>query len=188
MKDPEGHPLPGVPVMAERADRTNQQNWGWWGWGSMAYSAPDGTFELQDVAEGNYRLRVSGSWQWGREVNVEDTVREGVAAGDKDVEIIVKVGLVIEGRLVDREKHPVRVGWVSAYYQQQDGDWQWGTERWVQVKSDGTFRVTGLKPGPYNVSAYWSFKQKSVQAVAAGRTDLEMQAADAGVISVVALD
>ncbi|MCE9635230.1 MAG: carboxypeptidase regulatory-like domain-containing protein [Planctomycetes bacterium] len=187
VKDPSGKAFPGVPVTAEATDRG--QNRGWWGWNSTVYTAPDGTFEIQNVAEGNYRLRVSGSWQWGREVNVEDTVREGVAAGDHDIEITVKPGLVIEGRVVDRAKHPIRVAWVSAAYESNNNDgWDGDSQRWVQAKSDGTFRITGLRPGQYDVGAYGSFRATTETGVAAGATGVEIEVEDAWSIGGVVLD
>lgn len=185
VKDPGGQPLGGIPV---RAEPVGQVQGGWW-WGQTAYSAPDGTFEIQDLAEGVYRLKVSGSWQWGREVNVEDTVKEGVAPGDRNVEIVVRPGMTIEGRLVDREKAPVRVGWIFANYRSQNPNEQsWESQRWSQVRADGTFRLAGLKPGVYDVGAYGNFQQKSEKGVQAGRADLVLQVEAAWVISGVVLD
>jgi protocatechuate 3,4-dioxygenase beta subunit len=189
VRDPEGRPCAGVPVSAERTEQqqSDREFWGWWG-GTMVYTGPDGSFEFQELAEGAYRLRVSSAWQWGREVNVEETVKEGVSAGDRDVEITVRAGLAIEGRLVDREKKPVRVGWVYSNFQDPNGEWNWENQRWVQVRPDGTFRLAGLKPGQYDVHAYGSFRQATQSGVAAGTKDVEITVEPAFTITGVLFD
>ena len=150
VKDEAEKPIGGVPVRAQKIDQNRQSEWWWWGSNSQVYTGPDGTFELSDLADGAYDLTVSAMWQWGREVNVEDTKFQGVNAGRTDVTIIVKTGSVIEGRIVDRDEKPVRVAWITAQFEtgdQQNEDWS--SQRWAQAKSDGTFRVVGLKPGSF---------------------------------------
>jgi hypothetical protein len=172
VQDESGQGLGGVPVSAQRVERDQRQDWWWWGGNAYVYTGPDGTFEMRDLSEGTYTLVVSASWQWGREVNVEDTTLLGVTAGRQDVEIVVKAGRVIEGRLVDREARPVRVGWVSANFEAGANRPASGNQRWSQVRSDGTFRVVGLLAGTYTVMVYGSFKAKTEKGVAAGTTDL----------------
>ncbi len=176
VKDEAEKPIGGVPVRAQKIDNQRQSEWWWWGSNSQVYTGPDGTFELSDLADGAYDLTVSAMWQWGREVNVEDTKLQGVNAGRTDVTIIVKTGSVIEGRIVDRDEKPVRVAWITAQFEsgdQQNNDWS--SQRWAQAKSDGTFRVVGLKPGSYTLWAYGDFKAASVQGVGSGSKDAKIQ-------------
>lgn len=174
LKDQDGNPVAGLPVQAEKTDNTNSNNWWWWG-NTQAYSGPDGTFELRDLADGVYTLVVSARWQWGREVNVEDTREQGVNAGRDDVSIIIASGRIIEGKVVDWDGKPIRTGWVSANYQAPQGQRNWGDNRWAQLRADGGFRLVGLKAGSYNVSVSGAFKPKTEQGVASGTKDLKIE-------------
>ena len=165
----------GIPVNAVKTDQGQQQDW-WWGGAGQVYTAPDGTFEMSDLAEGTYDLTVSAMWQWGREVNVEDTKLQGITAGRDDVKITVKTGSVIEGTLTDKDGKPVRVAWITAQFesgQNQGGDWS--SQRWAQARPDGTFRVVGLKAGPYTIWAYGDFKAVQQKGVSAGTKDCKIQ-------------
>lgn len=176
VKDQDGKPFAGVPLMAQRIDRQGgSRNWYYWGWGNLVYSAPDGTFEIQDLAEGNYNLQISGAWQWNREVNVENTLVQGVPAGRKEVEVVVKTGSVIEGRVIDRDGKPVRVGWISAQFESGTGEWDWESQRWGQLRPDGSFRLSALKPGQYSIWVYGAFQPKQAQGVNSGTLDLKIQ-------------
>jgi uncharacterized GH25 family protein len=174
VKDESGGPVAGVPVRA--AKMQNQQNeWWWWG-DAQVYTGPDGSFALEDVADGAYELTVSAMWQWGREVNVEDTKLSGVNAGRDDVVITVKTGSVIEGTIVDQDGKAIRVAWITAQFEsgnQQNNDW--ASQRWAQAKPDGTFRVVGLKPGSYTLYAYGDFKMTTVKGVGSNTKDAKIQ-------------
>jgi protocatechuate 3,4-dioxygenase beta subunit len=174
VKDESGGPVAGVPVRA--AKMQNQQN-EWWWWGeAQVYTGPDGSFALSDVADGAYDLTVSAMWQWGREVNVEDTKLQGVNAGRDDVVITVKTGSVIEGTIVDRDGKAIRVAWITAQFEsgnQQNNDWS--SQRWAQAKPDGTFRVAGLKPGSYTIYAYGDFKMTTLKGVGSNTKDAKIQ-------------
>lgn len=175
VRDDGSNPVGGVPVRATKADGNNRQNeWWWWG-NAQVYTAPDGTFEMTDLADGAYDLTVSAMWQWGREVNVEDTKLQGVNAGRDDVVITVKSGSVIEGRVVDRDEKPIRVAWITAQF--ESGDQQrhdWASARWAQTRPDGTFRVVGLKPGAYTLWAYGDFKATALKGVGSGTRDAKI--------------
>jgi protocatechuate 3,4-dioxygenase beta subunit len=176
VKDEAQKPVGGVPVRATKMENNNRQDeWWWWGSNAQVYTAPDGTFELSDLADGAYDLTVSAMWQWGREVNVEDTKLQGVNAGRDDVAITVKTGSVIEGRIVDRDEKPIRVAWITAQFEAGDQQREdWSSQRWAQAKPDGTFRVVGLKPGSYTLWAYGDFKYTSIQGVGSGAKDAKI--------------
>lgn len=171
--DEEGRPMPGLPVTAQKTDRSADQEWWWWG-GSQAYSGPDGTFEIRDLADGVYDLTVSAMWQWGRDVNVEDTKEQGVSAGRDDVEIVVHAGRVIEGSVKDWSGTPVRSGWVSAQFEASDGN-SWRDSRWGRMNADGTFRLAGLRAGSYTVWVYGAFKPNQQKGVASGTKNVEIE-------------
>jgi protocatechuate 3,4-dioxygenase beta subunit len=174
VKDEAQSPIGGVPVRAQKTDNRNQGEWWWWG-NAQVYTAPDGTFEMSDLADTAYDLTVSAMWQWGREVNVEDTKLQGVNAGRDDVVITVKTGSVIEGRIVDRDEKPIRVAWISAQFESGDQQNQdWSSQRWAQTRPDGTFRVVGLKPGSYTIWAWGDFKAASLKGVGSGTKDAKI--------------
>ena len=171
VKDESQSPVGGVPVRALKTDNSRQTEWWWWG-SAQVYTAPDGTFELADLADTAYDLTVSAMWQWGREVNVEDTKLQGVNAGRDDVVITVKTGSVIEGRIVDRDEKPIRVAWISAQFESgNEENEDWTSQRWAQATPEGTFRVVGLKPGSYTIWAWGDFKAAQLQGVGTGTKD-----------------
>ncbi len=169
VRDEDGDALGGVPVRAQSANNNNRgrNRWG----GQSVYTAPDGSFELADLPEGAYDLTVSANWIWGRDVNVQDAVEQGVRTGRDDVEIQVKKGHLIEGNVTDEDDESVSVGWVSTRYEGQGG----GSQRWSRMRSDGSFRVSGLVPGTYTLQAYGSFQPDTLKGVASGSSGVELR-------------
>ena len=180
VKGPDGKGLGGVPVQARSADqsRSNNRNQ-WWGGGggNQVFTAPDGSFEMQDLLEGVYDLTVSANWIWGRDVNVKDTVKQGVRTGTDDVEILVEAGSTIEGHVLDEEDKPVTSGWVSATNETGGGNrGRWGgNQRWARMGSDGSFRIFGLEPGAHTIQAFGTFLSDPARGVATGSTDVELR-------------
>lgn len=171
VKDESDQPLAGVPVNARRTDRTSTGRW--WRGTSQVFTDGEGRFELRDLVEGTYDLTVSARRAWGREINVEDKVEQGVTAGRDDVEIVVKAGRVIEGHVVDADAGPVTGGWIQA--RPTDGRGGWNAMRWNQVRPDGTFRLTGLAAGTYDLTVHGSFRQAVKEGVAAGTSGVEIE-------------
>ncbi len=176
VKDESGSPLGGIPVQAKQAGQGNNRNpWGWGGGGPRVFTAGDGTFEFLDLAEGAYDLTVSAAWIWGREVNVEDTNKAGVRTGTDDLEIVVKAGHVIEGTVIDNDKKPVAVGWVYSQFQGANNQRNWANQRWAKLSADGTFRLAGLAPGTYTLTAYGDFMQTQKKGVSTGTDNVEVE-------------
>jgi len=175
VKDESGGPVGGVPVRASKIQSGANEWWSWWG-DAQVYTGPDGSFALTDVADGAYDLTVSAMWQWGREVNVEDTKLQGVNAGRDDVVITVKTGGIIEGTIVDHDGKAINTAWITAQFEAGNQDQRdWTSQRWSQSKSDGTFRIVGLKPGSYTLYAYGDFKMQVLKGVGSTTKDAKIQ-------------
>lgn len=172
VRDESNQPLAGVPVQPRRTDRGGSNRW--WRGSSQVFTDAEGRFELRDLIDGTYDLTVSARWAWGREINVEDKVEQGISAGRDDVVITVKAGRAIEGRVKDSEGEAVPGGWVQAR-PSGGGGGGWNSMRWGQIRPDGTFRITGLVAGTFDVIASGSFRQTTREGVAAGATDVELE-------------
>ncbi len=184
VEGPGGTGLGGVPVQARNADNSRSgRNW-WFGGGAQVFTAPDGSFEIPDLAEGIYDLTVSANWVWGRDVNVKETTKQGVRTGTTDVEILVQAGATIEGRVIDEEGAAVTSGWVSATNESGGGSrGPWGgNQRWARLGSDGAFRISGLEPGAHTIQAFGTFQSDPARGVASGTTDVELEVRGGGTI------
>jgi len=176
VKGPDGKAMGGVPVQARNTDKARGRNSYWWWGGNRVFTAPDGSFEFVNLAKGAYDLTVSANWLWGRDVNVKDKTEMGVRSGRDDVEILVEAGTTIEGHVVDQDGEPITTGWVSAVAATGGRSRnRWGNQRWAQLGSGGTFKISGLEPGAHTVSARGSFVADPAQGVATGTTDLEIR-------------
>jgi 5-hydroxyisourate hydrolase-like protein (transthyretin family) len=174
----DGVPLEGVTVqvlVGGQGIRT---------FGSMQESQPsattdsNGAFRLSGVGEGTYTLDVRP--QWGSDLNFRPLRVDGVAAGARGVKVVAERGGSITGRVADPQGHPIPAAYISAGPVQKPGVAMTGNEwRNAQTKSDGTFTLTGLAEGPYNLQVMLmngagggGYRPVNVPNVAVGTKDL----------------
>ena len=119
-----------------------------------------GQFEIKGLKPGKYHLRVDAHAQPTPKKPTEVTVE---AASDLEgVRVVMDRGGVVEGVVVEQGGKPIAGVRVSA-----DGD-RWTTED-GHTKDDGTFRLEGLQPGKYRVTA--SVEWRPLRAPGTGDDD-----------------
>ncbi|MCW5801101.1 MAG: carboxypeptidase regulatory-like domain-containing protein [Deltaproteobacteria bacterium] len=135
-------PVPGAIVSARRdAGQMMLAEGG----GRMATAGPDGKFRLTGLRPGAYDLDARED---RRHTKSPTIVGLGVAENVTDVEILIGVGPVVRGKVVDEKDAPVAGARLMAF-----GDGGGGS---TDAKSDanGAFEVTGLPPGKYELNAH----------------------------------
>ena len=138
----DGSPVPaGVPVSflpeapdAPRGDATR-----------FGVTNPDGTFEVDGLAEGSFIGEAGG----GRSAYL-GVVHKGIAAGAVDIVLKVAPGVDLSGTLVDRDGEPL----ATTSLQADDGARMAAMRPYAQVGGDGKFLLRGLRAGPVRLSAF----------------------------------
>lgn len=164
----DGTPVAGIRVVADPVDGEPGTPY------VHAYdatTAADGTFRIEDLPDGDYRLMATGG---------KDFVRRTlprVEAGRTDVRISVEAGGRIAGRIVDEGEEPVPGARISAW--PEEGPTDLDRVRYAETGEDGSFRVSGLEDGTYRLdvsplgrSGEFLFTRKT--GVRPGTTDLEI--------------
>jgi hypothetical protein len=110
----------------------------------------DGTFEIENLPEGVYDVWANTGGAFRFMEGVEDdgpslmpTQQAGVPAGTKNLEIRLRQGAVVGGRVTDENGSPIRGAslWVRSLGEGENAS------GWSQTDENGEFRVTGLAPG-----------------------------------------
>jgi len=135
-----GQPVSGMSITLRKQGRNSGRM-------PQATSGPDGAFKLTGVPEGTFT--VSATSGWGGKLNYTSATREGVHAGDSDVQLTVAEGFRITGQVIDPEGKPASGLTVRVY---SSGGRGRSTNKWAQVKFDGSFEVSGLASGNYSVT------------------------------------
>jgi protocatechuate 3,4-dioxygenase beta subunit len=133
----DGAPVAKVGLSLSPKDES--QNFGY----RSANTDQEGHFRIRGVEAGNYQLRTTSSAHLATTIDVvkkDDT-------NDLEVELIVKKGEWIEGRVVDRNDAPV--AGISLHLTSNTG---YSSRRTVS-KDDGFFRFENLKPDTFNLGA-----------------------------------
>jgi protocatechuate 3,4-dioxygenase beta subunit len=149
-KDPTGEPVKKtlIELIAE-----NQSEGGDY----TATTDPDGTFHIEGILPGRYRLfaertgYLEGDKHQGRSQGRVLTLAAGQEL--KDVEIRLQAAAVVRGRVTDEDGDPMPDAQVAVLRQ----TYMAGRSRWEQVGSErtndlGEFRVANLPAGNYYVS------------------------------------
>ncbi|MHC4469619.1 MAG: carboxypeptidase regulatory-like domain-containing protein [Planctomycetota bacterium] len=133
-------------------------------------TSTDGTFKLQGVPEGTYKLFAAPGW--GSKLNFTSAEKEGVRPGDPDIEIRVEPGFKISGYVMAPDGNPAAGYEVSAAGQNAQGKNVW---KYQETKFDGTFEFPGLPAGNYRITVESNgggIADAVENGVAAGTTDL----------------
>jgi protocatechuate 3,4-dioxygenase beta subunit len=137
-----GAPVAGVSVSAQfkGQDKEALRHWAW------VSSEADGSFEMEGLAGGTYRITVEARDQPAPIDPLEATVAEG---GETSIDIRLDEGGGVAGEVVDERGVPVAGVAVRAAGNLH----RWGPGGATQTLDDGSFALTGLRPGTYRVVA-----------------------------------
>lgn len=185
--DPSGTPLAGVHVLAYDDDDT------WYG-GDHVTTGPDGTYSLEGLDAGEYRILFHGQaagfatqWADGSATRAgSPTVTVGDGATRTGVDATLGRGSSISGTVAGHGGDPLGDVVVWAY---ADSDGVVGTAA-ARSAADGTFEIGGLPAGAYRVlfvaptgsgltSEWWDDRDRRADAApvavtpAAGATDVD---------------
>jgi protocatechuate 3,4-dioxygenase beta subunit len=116
---------------------------------ASAVAAPDGAFTAGRVAPGSYQLRASAAGFADQTIllGIEEPP-EGSAEQTRSVELTLRRGVTLEGRVVDRFDDPVAGAALEARHRSGEGESRAG-----RSDADGRFRFDGLEPGTWQVEA-----------------------------------
>jgi len=132
-----------------------------WNWVNQATTAADGTYRVENLRPGAYRVVFSapaGAWVsqvWPGSpgdaldaVGAADVVLDG-SADREGIDAQFAEGATIAGRVLDAEGSPViGVGIGAGCY---DSAGRWVAGAWVSTDGDGYYSLTGLPAGSYRV-------------------------------------
>jgi len=111
--------------------------------GGSTITGTGGVFRLNGLSSGAYRLTVSNNRQ--NDLNIKTKKTDPIAAGLKDVKIIVDAGGIIAGRVLDPQKQGAPNVWIHANPEPSGGKPVDGAEsRSARTREDGTFSIVGL--------------------------------------------
>ncbi len=142
-KDPDGEPVKKVLIELIAENQTEGGNY-------TAETAADGTFHIENILPGRYRLLAERTGFLDIEKRRSDGRVLSLSEGQelKDVRIRLQVAAVIRGRVTDEDGDPMPGAEVSVLRQ----TFAAGRRRWEQVGAErtndlGEYRVAGLSAG-----------------------------------------
>jgi len=155
VKGPDGKPIAGANVSIDNNDGSD--------WN--AETGEDGLATLDGLIDGKLDLTVEHD-EW-RQHKAKVTVPAA-----EEVAVALEAGLSISGNVLDADGKPIAEAYVSAYMPRGDGN-----HRSTQSGADGAFRLAGLKPGVWQLSAHADGGTVAqLKAVAAGAKGVKLQA------------
>jgi hypothetical protein len=147
-----GAPVHKAEVVLHRAGQTN---------GSYSAVADSGgNFAINGIESGKYRLSASRTGfvatQYGARGPSRDGTTLSLQPGQrlKDLAVRLTPHAVITGRVVDEKREPIVLGQVQAMtYSFRAGKKELATSQMVHTNDLGEYRIYGLSPGKYYVTA-----------------------------------
>ncbi len=160
----DGTPLAGLEV---RAFSTGAG-------GNVGATMADGVFRILDLPVGPLSVPVAGAPSPGG--GWQPTLLPGVEEVPSPVEIRLKSGLRICGRVTGPDDGPVEGAEVSIRYSLPGARDEWNDlGQCARSDPDGRFALSGLPPGEFDLHVYAKgFPSAQVVGVPAGREDLEV--------------
>ena len=142
--DKKGEPVPEVYVTAvasNPAPANMGQQTGW--------SRDDGSFKVQGLDEGNYKLQARPPRSWGQPTPTGNDVHVGKGEHVTGIKVVVDFdsGSKIAGRIVDTSGKPIKGANVQAYMPSGGG----GN---ATTDEEGKYEILGLQAGSYYVNVY----------------------------------
>jgi protocatechuate 3,4-dioxygenase beta subunit len=123
-------------------------------------TAVDGRFALKNVPAGRYKLSVSRNGyvtaEYGQKKPSDPGAAFTLAAGENRPDLVFKLipAAVISGRVFDEDGEPLpRAAVMASREVYHEGRRTLATRGWAQTDDLGQFRLFGLAPGRYYVSA-----------------------------------
>ena len=135
-------------------------------WGRMqqparsAVTNAEGRFRLRGVAPGSWKISCRSR---GRRMRgPQPVVRVVRGKSQSGVRLVLAEGLSIEGRMVTEAGKPLSHAWIRARYDGKLAQGESGGRANVQTGVDGTFKLTGLRPGNFVLTSYpsWQMQQE----------------------------
>lgn len=157
----DGTPVGGASVNAQPA--IADDGWKSWQWEE---TEADGTFEMDGLRGGTYKVSASPDDAPETEKPISVEVPD---QGEASVEIRLAQGGTIAGTVRDEDGQPVARVHVRA--QGRRGGFRWGGNDGTQTLDDGSFRLEGVAPGSYRVTAARDSWGWGSELRAPGKTD-----------------
>ncbi len=176
--DKTGNPLPNIYVVANPTEGTQGDS-------REGYSREDGSFKVQGLAEGKYKLtaRPPRSWRNRTDGGTEVQVATGEHKTGVRVTADFDAGLKLAGRVVDSSNNPVRDANVNVHMRSG------GANGYSQTDPDGKFEITGLETGVYDLYVHHNqFAQYRQEQVNVPNPNLTITLRGKGTISGRVLD
>jgi protocatechuate 3,4-dioxygenase beta subunit len=150
-----GEPVRSAIVQLRKADDQNE--------GYRVLTSPDGRFEINGVEAGRYRLEVSGtgfvSQQFGQKKPDDPGALLTLSPGEEVRDRLFRLipAAVIAGRIMDEDGLPLPWVMVTAMREvYKDGKRRLALEAAASTNDLGEYRLFGLPPGQYFVSALYT--------------------------------
>jgi len=170
--DPQGEPMGRIRIWSNPVEGGGRS--------SSSQTDADGTFELVGLSYGSHNITIEARGEYA------SITEPNVGAGTEGITITVGRAQVIEGVVVDASGLPARG--VSIRARPMPGST--GTSRWSSTRTDGTFKLTRLAPGNYQITftASGRFATQTLSDVASGSTGVAVQMFVGEFIAGIAVD